>query len=110
MELKEFIKNTLVSIKEGVNDANTELATNEGKTIGEDGDCLQYTMHDSKSHSINFDVAVVVNNENEEGMSGGGKLNISIASIGAEAKGKEKQTETNTTRIKFNITPRKEIY
>ena len=106
MELRDFIENTLISIKEGVRGANQGLA----KSLGENPDSLYFTMHASKTHSINFDVAVTVSNEEGKSKSGGGKLNISVVSIGAEAGSEKKQMQTNISRIKFDITPRTEIY
>ena len=67
MELQEFIKNTLVSIKNGVRDANLEFAKQEGKTLGKDFGAL-FVLESSSGKGqdyITFDVAVIVSQESK---------------------------------------------
>src|SRR3989344_6999214 len=102
MELKEFIKNTLINIKNGLHEANLEFAKQEGKTLGEDY-TAQFVMRPTgdKQDYITFDVAVTVSEESKQ--SGGGGVKIAVASLGGEL-GSSKSQE-HVSRIKFNIIP-----
>lgn len=108
MELKYFIKNTLISIKEGVHGANEQLAIAEGKKLGEDFGA-SYVLQHTKDNAIDFDVAVTINNEEKNSLEGGGGINISVMSLKGEKGSEKNQTETNVTRIKFSIIPHRDI-
>ncbi|MFH1744566.1 MAG: hypothetical protein ABH881_00130 [bacterium] len=101
MELQEFIKNTLVSIKNGVHDANLEFAKQEGKTLGKDFSALFVieAAGDKDQGRISFDIAVTVNQESKK--SGGGGLKISVVSLGAEIG--DIKSQEHISRIKFKI-------
>lgn len=103
MELKEFIKNTLVSIKNGVRDANLEFAKQEGKTLGGDFGALFVleSSRDKGQNYIAFDVAVTVSKESKK--SGGSGLDIKVVSLGGELS--DIKSQEHISRIKFNIIP-----
>lgn len=103
MELQEFIKNTLVSIKNGVHDANLEFAKQEGKVLGQDFAALFVleSSRDKGQNYITFDVAVTVSQESKK--SGGGSLKIAVASLGGEAG--DVKSQEHISRIKFHIIP-----
>lgn len=103
MELQEFIKNTLVSIKNGIHDANLEFAKQEGKTLGGDfgAQFVLETSRDKAQNYITFDVAVTVNQESKK--SGGGGIKIAIVSLGGEVG--DIKSQEHISRIKFHIIP-----
>ena len=84
MELKEFVKKTLVEINEGINEAK------------EDG--VQVVLGYSKK--IKFDVSVTVDNS-EENKKGGG---IFVAGLGFGAKTADKSNTGTVSKIKFSVT------
>jgi len=96
MELKQFIKEALLNIVEGVEEANK--AHNRFKIIG--------VKHESGVDGTyaEFDVSVVVN----EASSGeaGGKISVSllsVASVGVGAKTDETNSQQNTHRLTFKV-------
>ncbi|MDP3792260.1 MAG: hypothetical protein Q8Q89_00880 [bacterium] len=108
MELEEFIKNTLISIRNGVHGANEELAKTEGKKLGEDATAvfvLGLHSGDKKEEYIAFDVAVTVSSETKKG--GGGVIKVLGLSVGGEMDNIGAQE--HVSRIKFHILPFKTI-
>ncbi len=103
MELQEFIKNTLVGIKNGVNDANKEFAKQEGKELGKDFSALFVLegLNRGKEGYVSFDVAVTVNSENIK--SGGGGINVAALNLGGKVD--SSLSQEHISRIKFNILP-----
>lgn len=107
MELEEFVKNTLVSITKGLQEANKELSELEGKTQGQDATC-KFVLEPNKREKegyVAFDVAVTVNQETQK--SGGGKIKIAIASFGGEVD--SVNTQAYLSRIKFHVMPNQYI-
>lgn len=108
MELQEFIKNTLISIKNGLREANEEFARQEGKTLGKDFESLfvmEPLNRDKKEGYITFDVAVTVSQKSKK--FGGGELKIVVASL--SGKFDNIKSQEYISRIKFNIIPHKYI-
>lgn len=104
MELKEFIKNTLVSIKNGLHEANKEFAKQEKKTLGDDFSAtfvMESHNRDKGQGYITFDVAVTVSEESKK--SGGAGLNIKVASLSGEIG--DVKSQEHVSRIKFHIIP-----
>ncbi|PXW70022.1 hypothetical protein BZA03_110201 [Alteromonas sp. I10] len=116
MELKDFVKESLVQISKGIEEANAELADSEaminpvyvkmhtdnaqayGRTKSRD------PKHDLQPDSrivqkVDFDVAVVV----ESGQQGSAEAKLSIASIGIGGGGKTESSNKSESRIKFSI-------
>ena len=91
----EFIKNTLVSIKNGVSEANKEFNS------------LHFAMFSGteKENYVHFDVAVSVSSESKK--TGGGGIKIYVVDLGGEKSNKNFQE--NISRIKFSIRIRTDI-
>lgn len=108
MELEEFIKTTLVSIKNGLHKANLEFAKQEGKELGKDIAAvfvMEPHNRDKMQGYITFDVAVTVSQENKK--TGGGGLRIAIASLGGEIG--DIKAQEHVSRIKFHIIPNRSV-
>ena len=99
MELEEFIKNTLVSIANGLHGANEELNKEKG------GESVRFAIEPFQREKaqgyISFDVAVTVSQETIK--SGGGKIKIAIVNLGGEID--SAGVQEHVSRIKFNIIP-----
>jgi hypothetical protein len=108
MDLKDFVKETLVQISTGVQESIEEVRESGGFT---NPAALGGTKGENKSHVgsmgegqnvfwVDFDVAVTVD-ENSE-VSGGGKLKVAgVFSVGGEAGSGTKSSSTN--RVSFRI-------
>lgn len=111
MDLKDFIRESLVQIANGISEANTALAgttatvnpcnvqaySTEAKAYGRLND--SFSEKDSLVELVEFDVAVTT----ESGTQTGGGLKISVASIGIGAEGKSTGSQSRESRIKFRI-------
>lgn len=112
MELKDFIKESLVQINLAIEESNEELKHSDavinpgGIQVNSDG----YQAFGRETHvmakknfrvvqKIDFDVAVYAQDDTSKGV--GAK--ISIASIGIGADGKEVKTNKSESRLKFSI-------
>lgn len=95
IELKQFIKEALLNIVDGVEEANK--TNNRFKIIGE--------KHESgiEGNFANFDVSVMVN----EALSGqtGGKAGVflSVVSAGINSKVDQTNLHQNTQRLTFKV-------
>ncbi|MEZ7506527.1 hypothetical protein [Flavobacterium sp. Arc2] len=88
MELKEFIKQTIIQITDGLVEGHKYVNENN---FGEG-------ISDSSGKEINFDVAVTSNEEETTGI--GGKISIAnVFNIGAKEENTTKAT--NVSRIQF---------
>lgn len=85
MDLKDFIATTLVSIKEGIEEANTK--TSKAYKI----------MPENKV--VNFDIAVEVSREGTSQKGGGIRIHVVEAKLGKDSKEKE----SNVSRINFIV-------
>ena len=85
MDLKDFIATTLISIKQGIEEANKQ--TNKAYKI----------MPESKV--VNFDIAVEVSKEAKTGGGGGIKIHVVEAKLGKDQTNKE----SNVSRINFTV-------
>lgn len=113
MDLKEFIKESIVQIAQGIEEANKELEespamVNPIHVVANSDSAQAYARTRKASHDnpgtrivekVDFDVAVVA--ETGEGGEIGAKL--SIASIGIGAKGETTSMNKSESRIKFSI-------
>ena len=103
MDLKEFTKQTLIQIVEGVNDANVALQdsgayiTNESLSNSK-GPCLFY----KKLNVIEVDYDVAITATESEGSNGGASLKVaSFINVGG---GVDTKTENQTiSRIKYTL-------
>lgn len=111
MDLKEFIRESLVQISTGIGEANeslkhTDALVNPGGVKAYSKEAKAYGRIDPAFenkqdlvHLITFDVALHV----ESGAESGGGLKIAIASIGVGADGKKRKAESTESRIRFEI-------
>lgn len=92
MELKEFIKQALLSVVDGVEEANQSkdrfrlTKHTHGKT-GESGQIIE------------FDISVAVNEASEN--SAGGGIKVALLNLGGQLKASE--SNQNTHKIKFEV-------
>lgn len=113
MDLKEFVKESIVQIAQGIDEANKELEESSAMVnpihVVANTDSAQAYARTRKPSDINpdarivekveFDVAVVA--ETGEGGKVGAKL--SIASIGIGGEGEKKSMNKSESRIKFTV-------
>ncbi len=115
MDLKEFVKESIVQIITGIEEANLELKESEamvnpvyvqmhsreaqgyGRTVKRDADRPD---PDSRLlQKVDFDVALSV----EAGQQGSAGAKLSIASIGIGAEAKTESSNRSESRIKFSV-------
>lgn len=115
MDLKDFIRETIVQIARGIEEANGDLDNSDAMVnpIYMDLDSASvdssgrtkirtnaYPNPDSRVvHNVEFDVAVVAERVKEG--SGGAKL--SIASVGIGGEGRMASNDKSESRIRFSI-------
>lgn len=115
MELKDFVKETIVQIAKGIEEASTELSdsdvmvnpiyvTMHSENAQSYGRTTTHTDADEEAHSrviqkLEFDIAVSV----ESGQQGSVGAKLSIASIGIGADGKTESSKKSESRIKFSV-------
>ena len=97
MRLDEFIKNTLVGISNGVFEANKEITGSE-KLQG-NLPFILYRYHESKSSSIDFDIAITV--KAEGGGKAAGKFRLFV--VDADLQGGGGISKENVSRVKFSV-------
>lgn len=111
MDLKDFVRESLVQIANGISEANaalegTSAAVNphnvqaystEAKAYGRLNDAFK--EKDALVELVEFDVAVTT----ESGTQTGGGIKISVASIGVGAEGKSTGSQSRESRIKFRV-------
>jgi len=106
MDLKDFIKNTLVQIADGVSEAEKELEVKNASVnpIGGYFDQKQlggrtWSFKNGVTEIVEFDVALT--NSEKEGTSAG--IGVLLGSINLGAKGASEEAVLSVTRIKFSI-------
>lgn len=113
MDLRNFIKEALVQIAQGIDDASNELADssaivnprNVATGVGtKDSKVYGYLASGTNQlqqvvQSINFDVAVSVAKGNET--KGGVGLMVGVVALGSQ--GKTDSTDSSQSRIQFSI-------
>ncbi|WP_397384350.1 hypothetical protein [Prosthecobacter sp.] len=112
MNLQQFIKETLVQIAHGINEADEAVAgigaaVNPRDVVfdGKDDRPYGYYAEDKKGQfrravqSINFDVVVTV----AEGTETKGGIGIHVGAIGLGSAGKSEKGQTSESRIKFSV-------
>ncbi len=91
MELKDFIKDTLLAITQGVDEANmVKPRFRIANAIHSDG---------TSGETVEFDVGIEAVASNEKNAKGG--IGVSLATVGGEAK--YAQTNHNSHRLKFRV-------
>jgi hypothetical protein len=92
MELKDFIKQALLDVVNGVEEANVEkdrfrLTNHKHHGTGENG------------QQIEFDLSVIVNESTENNIKGG--IKMALANLGGGHK--ESESNQNVHKIKFQV-------
>ncbi|WP_415904026.1 hypothetical protein ACMXYW_10575 [Neptuniibacter sp. QD48_55] len=111
MDLKDFIKQSIVQVTEAIVESNAELkgtgaVVNPGKIQVNSDSSQAYgresskLVHDSRVvHKLDFDVAVVA--EDEQSAEAGAKISVMSLKIGAD--GGVNYTNRSESRIKFSV-------
>ena len=114
MDLKDFVKESLVQISKGISEANEELEatgaminplnviinTDKSQAYGRTGKPAYDVNGTSRVvEKVDFDVAVVA----EAGAQTKAGIKLSIASIGLGADGQSNTKDKSESRIKFTI-------
>jgi len=106
MRLDEFIRQSLLDIRNGVRSANEEIAKIDGGTLGLDQSAhFQMGPYEDESGRVSFDIAVTVEDSSRGNMGAGIKvlgLGVGIAS----KLGFQKRNE-HVSRITFHVKPGK---
>jgi hypothetical protein len=95
MDLQNFIKQTLVSIKTGVAGANKDLGAEKGKPV--------YAIYSRNDGEVVFDVAVTVSAETKKNKQGSLKVAVVGVGFGAGADKKDTDAQQTVSRIKFSV-------
>lgn len=96
MELQKFISNALLSIVNGVHEANVQNNCFE----------LSGSVHHGKDvdgTKVDFDLSVVVEQSTEQGLEKGGGLKIQIFSAAINSQEKDIQKNQSVQKIQFSI-------
>lgn len=108
MELKEFVKETLVQIVKGVNDANSELSDTTSfvpsANLQSGGASWKCTNDKSgRYHAVvDVDFDVMVNAEESKTKSGGVSIEV-LSIIGVGRSGENGKTTSSANRVRFTI-------
>lgn len=111
MDLKEFVRESLVQISQGIIEANEQLKdtkasvnpggvqaySTEAKAFGRINEAFDHKG--AVVHLVRFDVALHAETGNEAG----GGLKLSIASFGLGTDRKKTATDSSESRIQFDI-------
>jgi hypothetical protein len=104
MELREFVRSTLLEIISGVSDAQKALAE-EGSTavvnaLASRQDIKRYSQRGTRLlEMVEFDVALTVTETTDKGI--GGRLSIAAASIGSQRGTSIENSEVS--RVRFQV-------
>ena len=90
MKVREFVKETIIEIIQGVNDANDHLIETKQPGRAEPASTLE---------PVTFDIAVTVESENQ----GEGKGNLSVVGIGFGGKVQSTASEATVSRVQFKV-------
>lgn len=101
MDLREFVKRSLVDIAAGINDANAALTEERGKSHELGGRWFRLRREEGglRADRIEFDIAVTLTSGAAD--SKGAGLRLSVVEFGM-GKGKSSGTES-ISRIKFSV-------
>jgi hypothetical protein len=99
MDLKTFVKTTLLEIAEGIKDAQDVVGTRAGNAkINPETHYGQDKGH-GKSTPVDFDVALTVSDKSEGEVHGG----LKVAGIGIGGKKAGESTQEVVSRIRFSV-------
>jgi hypothetical protein len=102
MELKDYIKEAVISIKEAASDVDAHM-----KNTGQMPSSDEFYTPETSVKSISFDIATTVSETSGSAESGGAGAGIKIAgiSIGGRVEGEQtaNATSEHVSRIKFDL-------
>ena len=102
MELEDFIKETLVQISNGIQNANEKLKPSRVKEDGSELPKLFLLSPGTKQeqgHGIHFDVAITTQTTDE----GKGGVKVKLAVFEADLGGKLQSSDQTVSRIQFSV-------
>lgn len=109
MELREFVKESLIQIVRGVSDAQIDLASSKSlgsisPEIRNSRDALEskgilLTPEGTPVQTVEFDVSVTAT----EGTGTKGSIGIAVGFLGLGSQGQSSQANANTSRLKFSV-------
>ena len=105
MYLKTFVSEVITQVGEGILDAQ-ERSNNQysvSPLVGFSDGNIQLTGSEKQSYvqSIDFDIAIVV--QDKDGTQAGGKLSIPFVNLSLGASNSEEKLTGNTSRVRFSI-------
>ena len=105
MDLKTFVSEVITQVGEGILDAQ-ERSNNQysvSPLVGFSDGNIQLTGSEKQSYvqSIDFDIAIVV--QDKDGTQAGGKLSIPFVNLSLGASNSEEKLTGNTSRVRFSI-------
>jgi len=98
MELKEFITETIVQIREGVQDA-IKRRSDTRSAAGVINPAWVDTFSDSNRQMVEFDVAVTVADK----LAGSAHGGLRVLSVELGAKGSKEAEKSTVSRVKFSL-------
>ena len=107
MDLKDFVRDTLVQINAGVAEAQTQVSesvrgnseVNPRFSKWKDGETLGFVDNETPIFAVSFDVAVAVT-EGSQASAGGG---IKVVGINIGADGQVSGENASTSRVRFRV-------
>lgn len=102
MELKQFVKEALLNITNGVKEAN--LTDNRFRIIG-----MKRNDSGVDGNDVEFDVSIIVEQKSSSQTAGGSKVGISllnvlnVASADINSKEENEDSHQNVNRLKFKV-------
>ena len=106
MELKEFIKESLIDICEGVGEARNKMKERLNNCPIAPA-FINGKIEQNSMHSVEFDIATTVTDENKKSSSVNGKskgiIKVIAADLGADVKINKQSSNEKITRIKFSV-------
>jgi len=84
MNVREFLRQSLIDIASGVSEANTEIAKRKGTKEDEKVFQVQGSERKDFDNNIEFDIAVTVTEEKRGSKEGGLRVSVLNAALGGE--------------------------
>jgi len=98
VELKDFIRQSLLEISEGLKEANSSYK--ESRNTESNAFLLKPGGNENEGKGIRFDIAVTTKSESETS----GKAGIGIKVVALNSEGKSTKGSESISRINFTVT------
>lgn len=100
MELREFVKMSLVEIVQGIKEANKELSTDGVVTADNNVFMLKYSGGNKPEGSpVEFDVAISTTSDQKAGAGASAKLYV----VDINVNGSQSTVKEHVSRVKFSV-------